>query len=295
MRAKGNYMLMNGDTTNWLSRTRHVDIPAENLAAVLDNEALSFVFGEPIEVCYLALGQGPAAMAEHLLRQRRSLPWDRHWICDPKKADSVKIIVFDYRRSLNAAISTYSGFGEPCVEVAEDDLPFLLDDINQIIIGQEDPNLLCLIGWRLGRVHHAMRHLRHDEIMQLLKAPPSARDACWLLNHRDRLYGRPTWIKIEELPWSVPIAEWDVVVCKAVHPDGNAILFDGKWTWLPLSAFYYRYCQHVQRTDINVLSIWKTQLRIAAVRARALDHDDANEDDDIVGCASDEADFETGD
>jgi hypothetical protein len=286
---------MNGDTTNWLSRTRHVDIPAENLTAVLDDEALSFVFGEPTEVCYLALGQGPAAMAGHLLRQRQSPPWDRRWICDPTKVDSVKIIVFDYRRSLNAAISTYSGFGQPCVEVAEDDLPFLLGDINEIVIGQENPNLLYYIGWRLGRVHHAMRHLRHDEIMQLLKAPPSARHACWLLNHRDRLYGRPTWIKIEELPWSVPIAEWDVIPCKAVHPDGNAILFDGKWTWLPLSAFYDRYCQHVQRTDMNVLSSWKTQLHIAAARARDLDHDDANEDDDIVGCAFDEADFEAGD
>ena len=201
--------------------------------------------------------------------------------------------MFDYRRSLNAAIATYSGFGQPCVEVGEDDLPYLLDDINQIVIGQENKNSLCLIGWRLGRVHHAMRHLRHDEVMQQLKAPVSAKDACWLLNYRDRLYGRPTWMPIEDLPWSVRIAEWDTLPCKAVHPDGNVIRFDGKWTWLPLPTFYDRYCQSMQRADMNVLGLWKTQLRIAAVRARDLDQDDANEDDDVL--AFDKADFEAGD
>lgn len=71
------------------------------------------------------------------------------------------------------------------------------------------------------------------------------------------------------------------------------IRFDGKWTWLPLPTFYDRYCQSVQRADMNVLGLWKTQLRIAAVRARDLDQDDANEDDDVP--AFDKADFEAGD
>jgi hypothetical protein len=271
---------MNGEITNWLGKTQHVDIPAENLAAALDDDALRFDPGSPTEVCYLALGQGPAALAGHLLRQRQALPWNRRWICDPKKVDSVKVIAFGYRMSLNAAIDAYSDFGQPCTEIVEDDLPFLLDDINQAVVGAEHPTLLRTIFKQLRRVHHAMRHLRHDEIMQTLKAPPSARDACWLLDYRDRLYGRPTWIPIEDLPWSVRIAEWDVLPCKAVHLDGNVVLYDGQWTWLPLSTFYDRHCQHVKRTDLDVLSSWKTQLRIAAARARELD--DENEDDDAV-------------
>ncbi|KGT80349.1 hypothetical protein MA20_06955 [Bradyrhizobium japonicum] len=78
----------------------------------------------------------------------------------------------------------------------------------------------------------------------------------------------------------MPIAEWDVLLCKAIHPDGNAIFFDGKWTWLPLSIFYDRYCQHVKRTELDVLDSWKTQLRIAATRAQA-DADEEAEDDDV--------------
>jgi hypothetical protein len=284
---------MNGNTIHWLSKTQHVNIPAENLAAVLSEEASTFAFGEQSEACYLALGQGPAAMAGHLLRQRRALPWDRRWICDPLRMDSVKVIAFAYRKTLNEAISAYSAFGQPCVEVTEEDLPFLLDDINQIVIGHENLNMLQYTGLRLGRVHHSMRHLRHEEVMQLLKAPATAKDACWLLNYRDKLYGRPTWIKIEELPWSVRIAEWDLLPCKAIHPDGNAIIFDGKWTWLPLSTFYDRYCDHVKRADMNVWLCWKTQLRVAAVRARALDHDADEDDSDVLGCAFDDADFQT--
>jgi hypothetical protein len=44
---------------------------------------------------------------------------------------------------------------------------------------------------------------------------------------------------------------------------------------------------------MNVLGLWKTQLRIAVVRARDLDQDDANEDDNVL--AFDKADFEAGD
>jgi hypothetical protein len=83
---------------------------------------------------------------------------------------------------------------------------------------------------------------------------------------------------------ALDIAEWDVIPPKAIHPDGNAILFSDEWTWLPLSVFYDRYCQHVQRTDMNVLSCWRTQLEIVAAR----DHD-ANEDDHLFGCVFDEA------
>lgn len=271
---------MNGNIPHWLSRTRHVDIPAENLAAALDEEALSSISDEKREACYLALGQGPASMAGHLSRQHRSLPWHRQWICDPKKADSVKIIMFDNRRSLTAAMSTYSGFGQPCVEVAEEDLPYLLDDINEIVIGQENYNSLQLIGWRLGRVHLAMRRLRRDEVQQLLEAPPSAESACWLLNYRDRLFDRPTPINFEDLPWSVRIAEWETLPCEAIHPDGNVIRFYDKWTWLSLPDFYERYCQHVHSSDMRMLNVWKTELRIAAARAEALKKD--GEDDGVV-------------
>jgi hypothetical protein len=230
-------------------------------------------------------------MAGHLWRQRRAFPWDRRWICDPKKVASVKVIAFAYRKTLNEVISTYSNFGQPCVEVTEADLPFLLDDINQIVIGHENPNLMKYTGWRLGLVDHVMQHQRYDEIMQLLKAPPTAKDACWLLNHRDKLYGRRTWIAIEALTWSVRIAEWDVLPCKAVHPDGNVIMWDNEWTSLPLSSFYDRYCDHVKLTDIDVLRHWEWQLRFSAARTRALEHDNVNEDDEQLD-AWDEPDEE---
>jgi hypothetical protein len=57
--------------------------------------------------------------------------------------------------------------------------------------------------------------------------PVSAEDACWLLSFRDRLYGPATAINIEDLPWSVKVTDWDILQCKAIHPDGHAVVFDG--------------------------------------------------------------------
>lgn len=68
---------------------------------------------------------------------------------------------------------------------------------------------------------------RLDEAMQLLTDPVSAEDACWLLSFRDRLYGPATAINIEDLPWSVKVTDWDILQCKAIHPDGHAVVFDG--------------------------------------------------------------------
>ena len=185
--------------SNTLHRTRHTGIAAGSLVAALDERATSFRFGERIEVCYLAVGNDAASMDAHLSRQHRSMPWDREWACDPDRMDAVKIIVFAYRNALDEAMSAYSRLGQPSVEVMEADLAFLLNDINQIVIGHENQNLLDVIGFRLGLVHRSMRHLRFDEVMNLLKSPDRAKDACWLLNQRDQLYGRKTMIKIEDL------------------------------------------------------------------------------------------------
>jgi hypothetical protein len=207
----------------------------------------------------------------------RLLALGRKWICDPDKMDAVKITVFAYRKTLNAAMSTFSQFGVPSVEVTKTDIAFLLEDIGQLVVGHQDRNLLRLIDFNLGLLNHSIRHLRFDETMQLLEDPASAQDACWLLNHRDHLYGCKTTIKIEDLPWSVPVAEWDVVPCKAFRRAGHAIIREGEWKALTLADFWHRYCAHLHGGDENLLRFWKSQLRLAERRAEIVGRETAQD------------------
>jgi hypothetical protein len=108
-----------------------------------------------------------------------------------------------------------------------------------------------------------MRQARLDEAMQLLKDPASAKDACWLLNFHNKLYRRSIAIKIEDLPWSVKLTDWDVLPCKAIHRDGQAIVFDGEWKSLPLVDFWHQYCGTLTLAQTRPLATWRIELRQA--------------------------------
>jgi hypothetical protein len=256
---------------HWLHGVRHVGIAAGSLGAALEEKATSFKPGENIAVCYLAVGKDTKEMGAHLHRQRRSMPWDREWICDPNKMDALKIIVFAYRKTLVEAASAYALAGQPVAEVKEADLAFLLDDINQIVIGHENLNLLEAIGRGLGRAHRATLRLRFAEITQLLENPKSAQDACRLLNARDRIRGYRSGIKNERFPWAVPPVEgWGVAACEAVHADGHVIVHDGEWKPVKLADFWDQYLSHQRRDD--ELTLWRFPLSLARAQSERNRH-----------------------
>jgi hypothetical protein len=245
-----------------LREVTHAGLVAANLAAPLRGRTAPLP-EESSEICYLALGATAEAMTRHLDHQRDSAPWERSWICDPESPYAVKIIAFAYRSVTRSAISTYAEFGVPTVEVAKDDLPFLVEDFHQIALSEDCEPILLTIGLRLGLVQEWLRQQRHDEIVQCLKDPESARIACWLLNERDKLFGRKVVVDIGELAWSVRVKEWDILQCKAVHRDGNAVYFEGQWKFMPLTAFWRRYCNPLMTPHPDLPDIWRFQLRLA--------------------------------
>ncbi|MBB4366760.1 hypothetical protein GGD65_007834 [Bradyrhizobium sp. CIR18] len=128
-----------------------------------------------------------------------------------------------YRSVAENAIAMFAAMGVPSVEVSVDDLPLLLEDCNQMIIAEADELVLWVLDMRLGLIHKSLRRERDDEITKSLQDPQSAREACWLPNARDKLYGGNVVNKVSELPWSVRVTEWDILPARAVHKDGNAI------------------------------------------------------------------------
>jgi len=187
-----------------LNEIKHVGLPTANILDALgDKETRRAHEIGNWEVCYLAVGATVAILSLHIERQRRSKPWERQHICNPQETDSVKIIVFAHRASLDHAISAYAKFGIPATEVTKDDIRFLVRAANEIIVGYDDPIHNLAGGRALERLITSMRQAQHDEIMLLLKDPPSAAIAARLLNSRNKLYGRSASIEIEELPWSI--------------------------------------------------------------------------------------------
>ena len=248
-----------------LHEATHAALMAENLAVPLRGHNAPLP-KEPLEICYLALGAPAAKIELHLDNQRKSMPWERRWICDPTDPNSVKVIAFARRSVAESAISTYAEFGLPAIEVTKGDLPFLVEDFHQILLAAdgEDPMMLALVvGPQLGLVQDWLRRHRHDEIVQCLKDPKSARQACWLLNERDKLNGSKIVADVNELAWSLRVTEWDILQCKAVHPDGNAIFFEGEWKFMPLTDFWRRYCNPALTPHRNLPDIWSIQLKLA--------------------------------
>jgi len=170
-----------------LREATHAALMAENLAVPMRGRNAPFP-DEASEICYLALGEPAAKIELHLDNQRNSMPWERHWICDPTHPNSVKVIAFAYRSVAESAISMYAEFGVPAIEVTRGDLPFLVEDFHQILLAEDGDPILLVVGLRLGLVQEWLRRHRHDEIVQCLKDPKSARHACWLLNERNKLF-----------------------------------------------------------------------------------------------------------
>jgi hypothetical protein len=264
-----------------LSQTQHIGITTANIAVPLGDQTSRRAgeTGESIEICYLALGATLAGIELHIARQRNAMPWDRSWICNPNREDSVKIIVFPYRSELNHAISAYSKFGVPLTEVSGDDIPFLVHEASEVLVGNEDRAMLLLIGLRVSQTVTSMRQARFDEVMHLLKNPKSAEEACWLLNFRNQLYGRSVAIKIEDLPWAVQVTDWDTLPCKAIHRDGQAIVFDGEWKSLPLDDFWHQYCRMLTFSQTRPLDNWRIQLRRANMKTKIANPRENNADD----------------
>jgi hypothetical protein len=242
-----------------LREATHAALAAENLAVPLRGRNAPLP-DEPSEICYLALGWTAEAVARHLDHQRNGAPWQRRWICDPESPDAVKIIAFAYRSVAESAISIYAEFGVPAIEVTKGDLPFLVEDFHQILLAEDGDPILLVVGLRLGLVQEWLRRHRHDEIVQCLKDPKSARHACWLLNERNKLFGSQVVVDIDELPWSIRVKEWDILPCKAVHRDGNAVYFEGEWKFMPLTVFWRRYCSPLMTPHHDLPGIWRFQL-----------------------------------
>lgn len=251
---------------HWLHPVQHAGIAAGSLGADLEEKTTSFRPGENIAVCYLAVGKDTTEMDAHLLRQRGRMPWDRERICNPDKMDAVKIIVFAHRKTFVEAAAAYALLGQPVAEVKEADLAFLLDGIDQIVIGHENTNLLEPIAYGLRRAHRTMLRLLFAEIAQLLENPKSAQDACWLFNVRDRMRGYKSSLKNERFPWTVPLVEgWDVAASEAVHADGHVIVHDGEWRPVKLADFWDRHLSHQRRDD--ELTLWRFPLSLAQAQA----------------------------
>lgn len=197
--------------------------------------------GEDSGIFYVAVGADSEDMKAHLQSQRASPLWRRRWSCDPENPYAIKLIAFPYRSVAETAIAIFGALDVPSFEVSVEDLPYLLEDCNQMLVAEADQMVLWLLGMRLGPVHQSLRQHRDEEISKCLEDPQSAREACWLLNARDKLYGRNVVAKVGELPWSVRVTEGEIVPARAFHRDGNAIYFEGEWRFMPLTNFWRRY------------------------------------------------------
>jgi hypothetical protein len=242
----------------WLRQVTHAGITAENLAVPLRGQTAPLP-EELSDICYVAVGATVEAMTSHLDRQRNSTPWKRQWVCDPANPDAVKIIAFAYPSVAERAISIYSEFGAPAVAVMKEDLPFLVKDFYHILANEDDA-VAFTFGLQLGLVEKWLRQQYHDEIVQYLKDPETARIACWLLNERNKLFGRKVVVDIDELPWSIRVKEWDILPCKAVHRDGNAVFFEGEWKFMRLTNFWSRYCNPAMTPHPDLPDIWRLEL-----------------------------------
>ncbi|WP_426436974.1 hypothetical protein [Bradyrhizobium genosp. P] len=219
---------------------RDVNFFSENLQAPLYGHEAPRE-GEDSGVYYLAVGVDAEDMKAHLKSQLASPLWLRRWICDPENPYAIKLVVFPYRSVAEGAMAIYAALGVPSVEVSVEDLPLLLEDCNQMLVAEADRLVLWLLGIRLGPIQQSLGQHRDDEITKCLQDPQSAREACWLLNARDKLYGRNVVAKVGELPWSVRVTEWEILPARAVHKDGNAVYFEGEWRFMPLTNFWRRY------------------------------------------------------
>lgn len=242
-----------------LREVTHTGLRAENLAVPLHGRNAPLP-NESSEICYLALGATAEAISRHLDHQRNNSLWERHWICDPESPDAVKIVAYAYRSVAKSAIAAYAEFGVAAVEVTKEDLPFLVEDFYEIVLAEDGDPILLSVALRLGLVREWLRRQRHDEIVHYLKNPPSARDACWLLNARDVLFGRKVGVGFDELTWSVRVTEWDILPCKAVHPDGNAIYFEGEWKFMPLADFWRCYGNLQMTPHSDLPKFWRFEL-----------------------------------
>lgn len=258
-----------------LCEVTHAGIAAENLAVPLHGRTTPLP-EELTEICYVAVGTTAEVMTQHLDHQRNSMPWRRQWICDPAQPNAIKIVAFPYPSVAERAISAYSEFGITALAVTKEDLPFLVEDFYHIVVC-EDGAMQLSFGLKLGLVEKWLRQHDYDETMRLLKDPQSAEDACWLLNHRDKLYGRKIVVGPDLVPWSVPVTEWDVLPCKAIHRDGNAIYFDGEWKCQPLPAFWRERCSAVMSPHTDLPRIWRIEL-MEANRVKTPDYFDDDED-----------------
>jgi hypothetical protein len=221
---------------------------------------------ERYEIYYLALGVSRKEIENLLDWQRKSPLWDRQWICGLDEVDSIKILAFwGLRPALNNILLAYAQYGIPAIEVPDHVLPMLIRGVDEIIDGYENRERLMPLDVRLSHVTFMTKESRLEETMRLLKDPPSAERACWLLNFRDELYGRHVTIAIEELPWSVRVDDWDTLTCKAIHRDGHAILFDGlSWKLMLLRDFWLHHCGHLKLRESGGLPInWRRELSIA--------------------------------
>ena len=263
-----------------LNEIQHVGLPTANILDALgDRETRRAHETGDWEVCYLAVGATLARLSMHIERQMRSQPWERQYICNPQELDSVKIIVFAYRASLDHAISAYARFEVPATEVTKDDIPFLVRAGNEIIVGYDNPILNLAGGCALKRLITSMRQVQYDEIMLLLKDPPSAEIAAWLLNSRNKLYGGSASIKIEDLPWSIRVTDWDILPCKAIHHDGQVVIFDGEWKSLPLNDFWHRHCKTLKFHQTNILDLWHLQIE-RAILTKSIESDQITDEDE---------------
>jgi len=263
----------------WLNETQHTGVTTANIAIPLEDSAFK-LRGDPVEICFLGLGVTSADIEAHIERQRRVQPWRRKWICNPNEMDSVKIILVPYRSLLDHAISTYTTFGVPTTELNEADIPLLIRDVSEIVVGEHEGILLWRMSLFLDRFVPAMRQAQYDETMRLLIDPPSAENACWLLNDRDRLYGRRVCVEVKDLHWAVKVTNWDVLACKAIHRDGNAIVFEGRWKSMPLEAFWHQYCGPLKVHLPRALEQWKRDVWLANERKSCLATETHNSDDD---------------
>jgi hypothetical protein len=237
---------------------------------------------EDFGVFYVAVGVDGKEMKAHLDSQRASPLWLRRWICDPENPYAIKLIAFPYRSVAESAIAIYGSLDVPAVEVSVDDLPLLLEDRNEIIVAEADRMVLWLLGVQLGRIQQSLGQQRDDEIAKCLEDPRSAREACWLLNARDKLYGRNVMAKVGELPWSVRVTEWEILPARAIHKDGNAVFFENEWRFMDLTQFWQRHGNPRLTPYRDLPRNWRLDLALANRPKPQKERSLADDDDDCT-------------
>jgi hypothetical protein len=170
------------------------------------------------------------------MRERRPIVnkhSDYQIVAYPTKIADEVAEIYDKACDYNEEYATFFGL---------DDLDLTVSDTDAIQIARGCEAYSEIVAEFLKNLPSMLENYRLEELKDYIGLAPSASQACYFLNLHERMFGSeldPKYhIDLEQMRWAVHGVDADNELVKAVHVDGNAILFlsDAPEKWSAMSA-----------------------------------------------------------